>query len=159
VNIRQQLEQQAALYRRLGAGGFMETFVLRNGKRRRGDLYKGVRGKPKDCFCTAATYVLQRNVGRYVEGYAVRPGLGLLIHHAWVEVGGVVIDPTWDRPEEAEYLGVSFTPKELRRELFLNKYYGVFCPDGIRFNTRMMLERDPKLVELFPSLEEYHAAR
>ena len=61
----------------------------------------------KHCYANAAALV-SRSHGRltYVEGLAKRAG-GMVVDHAWaIDAQNRVIDPTWDQPEDAVYIGV-----------------------------------------------------
>ena len=64
---------------------------------------------PKACFANVRSLVRSRPRMTYVEGYAMRPGI-FPVPHAWaVGADGVAIDPTWERSEECEYVGIAFT--------------------------------------------------
>lgn len=79
------------------------------------------RGTPKECFRNALTLVMRDPNLRYVEGYALRRGIGIPIHHAWaVDKAGRVIDNTWTDPEECEYVGMVFSAEALQNL----EYYG-----------------------------------
>lgn len=152
--------EQARLWHRSFGGGLLEYFVLRNGRARQGRPYTGVRGEPKDCFANAYRLALpydDKPVGTYVEGFAIRPSLGILVHHAWVERSNRVIDPTWDSPESCFYMGVPFSAKVLSAETLKSGYYGLLCP-GEMFNFDLMLSRDPALAGLYPQIARRKAA-
>lgn len=84
-------------------------FVIREGKMYRPAPGIVPRGAPKACFGNAialgAIYGL-----RYVEGYAVDPGLlRVAVHHAWnLTPEGLVYDTTWQN-RGMVYLGVEFS--------------------------------------------------
>lgn len=65
-------------------------------------------GLPRQCFENALV-LAQRDEFTYVEGYALRPPIPLLIHHGWVTDGeGHAIDPTWDDNDDCLYWGIEF---------------------------------------------------
>lgn len=86
--------------------------------------------------------------GDYCEGFGWRKDLPILFHHAWRVKDGLVIDRTWDRPEECQYLGVVFTQRQLMAELRRNEVYGLL--DIGTYNIRLMLKVDPGMAELLP---------
>lgn len=93
----------------------LESFALEHGRAFRPvPRPEGVKlGEPKNCFTNSMCTVLEADEDenyRYVEGYLFRPGLNLLIHHAWVTVDGTdeAIDPTLPNPESCEYWGIDF---------------------------------------------------
>lgn len=50
--------------------------------------------QPRDCFRNCM--LLQAIVGGlYCEGYAAPHNLNIAIEHAWLEVDGEIVDPTW----------------------------------------------------------------
>lgn len=65
------------------------------------------RGTPRECFQNCLNIADDVNL-IYCEGFAIRPELGMLIHHAWCidPESEEVVDPTWDRPEECKYFGI-----------------------------------------------------
>lgn len=66
------------------------------------------RGPAKQCFQNAIN-IADDDELVYTEGYVLRPGVPMLIHHAWcVTPDGTVVDPTLDRPEECAYYGIEF---------------------------------------------------
>lgn len=148
MDIKAHLEQEYENWKKLGHPAVMQRFVLRNGRQYKAAPYTGKRLPKKECFSNAA----HLRTGDYVEGYATRPDIGILIHHAWCVKDGVVIDPTWDRPEECQYFGVKFTQAVLYKELIRLDHYGLLdTPRGL--NIKFMLQIDPKLVDDFPMLK------
>lgn len=148
MNICSFIEQEIACWSAIQAPALMQRFILRNGKEFKAAPFSGERWEPKQCFYNAAHF---REPGTmYAEGYAWRPGLPLLIHHAWrVTEDGTVIDPTWTDPEGCQYFGLEFTSEQFFRELSRLEHYGIL--DTMRgLNLRFMLERDPGLKEFFP---------
>lgn len=144
------LKRQVDAWRSIGHTPLLDEFVLRNGKPYFAAKYKGVRGEAKQCFKNAYDLLVVRDNLIYVEGYAIRPSLGLLIHHAWLADPKTqeVIDPTWDKPELCDYFGVPFTYKEVLVEVLKNTCYGLLMPGEIA-NTTLMWERDPALKAIF----------
>lgn len=111
----------------------VERFVLECGRVHRPQPLppRLKRRQPRLCFMNAAMLATQcRRRLTYVEGFA----LGYFpMHHAWcIDARGHVVDPTWDEPEKAEYLGVEIPVDILRRELLRLGHYGVLStPRGI----------------------------
>jgi len=98
------------------------------------------RGTPKECFSNAANLVIDGAAPFYAEGYAMRPDIGLPIHHAWAaDSEGRVIDPTWDAPEDCLYLGVQIERAPLIRALMDLEVYGIL-DQGLGFNARLVEE-------------------
>lgn len=93
------------------------------------------RGRMKECFRNAALLATRSRLLCYAEGIAFRY---IPIHHAWcVDKAGRVIDPTWDNPMQAEYMGVEIPTAMLNAEIRLNGYWGVLnTPRGA--NKRFM---------------------
>ncbi len=148
------LKHQVEGWRSLGRVPLLDEFILRNGKPYIAAKYKGARGVPKDCFKNTYDLLAARPHLLYVEGYATRPTLGILIHHAWLAdpKSQEVIDPTWDYPEHCDYFGVPFTHAEVLIEVLRN---GTYCllDTGMGINDKFVFERDPALKALF---EEKH---
>lgn len=95
-------------------------------------------GVPKECFSNAAFLVLAGIAPTYAEGYAMRPDLGLPIHHAWAaDEQGRVIDPTWSSPEGCVYLGVGIGCGALEQALSELEVYGLL-DQGFGFNARLV---------------------
>lgn len=68
---------------------------------------------PRQCWWNARLLARRSRGGLvYVEGYASTERLGLPLEHAWCELDGKVVDPTWKVygtfDEPAAYFGVSF---------------------------------------------------
>jgi hypothetical protein len=52
----------------------------------------------KQCFVNAGDLAL-RGLGTYVEGFAIDPKTGALVHHAWLSLDGTnAVDVTWRTP-------------------------------------------------------------
>lgn len=84
------------------------------------------RGRQRECFKNAALLALEHDELCYVEGYASRATLPLLIEHAWcLDPGGDVIDPTWEASAADEYAGLVIDRAELREALLATQRYGV----------------------------------
>lgn len=143
------IEQQARTMSTIGIVPLMETFVLRNGHLGKPAPRPAGHAKMKDkeCFHNATHYLMEHGERgwRYVEGYASRPGLGILVHHAWVEdAEGNVHDLTWRLPQTCHYFGVSFDPLVLHKQLSEQEYYGLLA-GPVAYNHEFMFEQDKEL--------------
>jgi len=145
MNIRDRIQQEVDAFTRLGQPPLLQTFILRNGQEFKTQPYKGKRMTPKECFCNAAN----RHDGIYAEGYGLRNDMPLLVHHAWrVSEHGNVIDPTWKKPEECQYFGVTMEQDKLWEILMKKGTYSLW--DSARgLNYKLMFELDPGLKEIF----------
>jgi hypothetical protein len=90
--------------------------VLTHGREFKGVVRpKGYRLRAlKQCFVNAGDLAL-RERGTYVEGFAICPGVGIPVHHAWLTLDGTdAIEVTWrDRASECHYFGISFSNEVL----------------------------------------------
>lgn len=150
MTIAEQLKRQIDGWEQIGGAALMERFVLRNGKPFVGTAFSGRRGTIKECYCNALEYADKDRSLLYVEGYAIRKNLGLLIQHAWAAKpdSDLVIDPTWDDPADCAYFGVTFTREAAWREALKSGVYGLLAPHEM-LNTELMFARDPGLAEWF----------
>lgn len=82
------------------------------------------RGIPKECFSNATHLTLETGL-TYVEGFMLRDGLPIPIHHGWCVEGDVVIDPTIDKPENCEYFGIPFDTEFLMLHTTTSGVYGI----------------------------------
>jgi hypothetical protein len=101
-------------------GVTIEPYVIEHGRPFTGiKRPKGYRRRAeKQCFHNAAMLAIEGK-GTYVEGYAVSPTSGILIHHAWVTADDArAIDVTWTDPEQAAYFGVPIPNIVLAKLLF-----------------------------------------
>jgi hypothetical protein len=148
MKLREMLQARVAAFATFGHPALMERFVLKNG-----GAFKGVkfpfpkqvrRGEPNGCFMNAARLIMNnpREEWTYHEGYVLRDGLPLEIHHAWIVVDGKVVDNTLTDPEECEFLGVPFTRYQLMSELARNKVFGLL-DTGRGVNRRLIAKLDP----------------
>src|SRR5262245_12210702 len=72
--------------------------------------------KVKHCYANAARIAMNGRA-EYVEGYAVSPDTGSLIHHAWLTTNGSnAIEVTWRDPG-TRYFGVVYGSKELAKAM------------------------------------------
>lgn len=142
----EQIDWEIESWSKLKFSAPMQRFIRRNGMQFNAAPFVGKRGKPKHCFENAT---LARK-GTYVEGYAIRKDLPLLIHHAWrVDEKGNVIDSTWDAPQDCEFFGIKFSNSELACALDELNHYGVIdTPIGL--NYKLMLKIDPGMKEFLP---------
>jgi hypothetical protein len=110
IDIKDVLTTYDNALKRIGHEDNLYGFVLEHGQEYDAmclpdDIPKMERG---ECFQNALT-IADDDELVYVEGYALRPTLGMLFHHAWcVTPEDDVVDPTWDRPEECQYFGIGF---------------------------------------------------
>lgn len=147
MNIVERIRHEAGMWQEMGFPALLQEFVLRNGTVSLAQPWAGKRMPQGQCFRNAA---LCSEDGTYCEGYGWRKSLPILIHHAWrVDSDGRVVDRTWDRPEECQYMGVLFSEKVLMKELMRTKYYGLL-DQGFGFNVKLMIKTDPSMAELLP---------
>jgi hypothetical protein len=106
-----ELTNMAAAYRQLlGQHPSLYGFVLERGREYEpAPLPAGIsRGAPRQCFQNALNIADDDGLV-YTEGYMLRPGVPILVHHAWcVTPDGVVVDPTIPDPETCGYYGIEF---------------------------------------------------
>jgi len=109
--------------------------------------------KPRQCFYNAQTLSATDERLGYAEGFAMTPGLPLLIEHGWAALGDKPVDVTLRAPGAPDRC----TPEELldRAEANLkNAYVGVFIDkDEVRknwlktgYSNAMLL--DPEILEM-----------
>jgi hypothetical protein len=85
---------------------------------------------PKACYENAATLVMDDPDLRYVEGFALSERGILPVMHAWAAtVDGRVIDPTWDNPAGATYLGVEIPICAVQTMQLVTGFTGFFGND------------------------------
>lgn len=136
----QYLEGMVLLYRLNHGADFprhqtWEQFVLDNGvPMDAGQLPESIpQGEKKLCYPNAFELRLKLLCGRYggvyepgeleyCEGYA-RSSHGIVTLHGWLfdNVSGLVIDPTWDDPEDCAYFGVPWSNDTLRQAFELSE--------------------------------------
>jgi hypothetical protein len=143
--IREALENQIAVYEKIGYPALLERFVLRNGKEMPSMPRIGEKMQDKECFRNAQWFLDSGGKGLYTEGYAIRPSLEMLIPHAWVAIDGKAMDPTWSNAHEegCEYFGVTFTAKEALKVRRKTRWYGLLDIGG--YNTELIYKMDPEL--------------
>jgi hypothetical protein len=149
VALRDMLEMQAQIFEKLGAPRLMERIVLKHGVGGMGSPHNFKMLKMGECFYNAAVTACINNKHdlTYCEGYAIRQGLPLPIHHAWLMTpDNRVIDVTWNDATECEYLGLKIEDARLRRWLLKCKTYGIL-DTGRGLNIPFMREVDPDLVQ------------
>ncbi|MBA3548824.1 MAG: hypothetical protein H0T76_20265 [Nannocystis sp.] len=149
MNIADVIQQQIDAWGHVGHPALMERFVQRNGRAFQPAPYRGRRKTPKMCFKNAIDLAHALPDSLYAEGYGWWEGLPLLVPHAWVVVDDAVVDPTWERPEERQYFGVTFEPTEVSREIVRNGRYSVLDPGMI--NLDFMFACDPGLRAFLPT--------
>lgn len=130
-----------------GIGGALHSFVLRAGRRFTPARFSGKRGVPKQCFKNSHRAAI-RAAGSllYCEGFALRPSVGVAIHHAWCCTRDFcVVDSTWNEPECCAYFGVAFEYRDMMLEAMSSGYYSVF-DTGHGLNLPFLLRHDPELI-------------
>jgi hypothetical protein len=109
IDIVEAIKQYADAYSRLGQAKSQYSEILKWGREfPAAPLPEYVeRGTPRECFQNCLNIADDANL-IYCEGFAIRPSLGMLIHHAWCIDPDTeeVVDPTWERPEECKYFGI-----------------------------------------------------
>ena len=135
---------QIASWARLGHPCPIERFVLKHGQDMEPEPYHPYEmGTPKECFTNAGQAALWTDL-TYVEGYAVRPRLGILIHHAWLmDESGRAVDVTWENTENCLYFGIPFDAKTLRAEIRRTGYWGLL-DSGRGVNLEFLKSFDPE---------------
>jgi hypothetical protein len=136
----------------MGHSALMQRFILRNGVEFAGSKRpKGVKKLPsKRCFEHATWGCLDKEY-EYWEGLAVNPYLPIPVHHAWNVLDGVLIDQTWDKPEDCLYMGIQVSAEDLTEHLSHGKYYGLL-DTGFGLNHEFMFARDPELESIVSSV-------
>lgn len=147
--------RQAEAWESMGMPAIIERLCILRGKPIQGSPWKGRRMKAKQCYANAANLAKPDDSTMYVEGLAIRPDLGILIHHAWCVRGGKILDPTWERPETAFYLGVEIPHSTLWARLLSTGVYGLFNTDGL-IPVEFLCELEPRLS---PIWQAYQARR
>jgi len=130
---------------RIGHPCPIERFVLKHGRDMQPDPgHPYEMGTPKECFTNAGLMALSSITDlTYVEGYAVRPRLGILIHHAWLmDTGGRAVDVTWTDTADCHYFGVPFNRRTLSAEINRTGYWGLL-DSGRGVNMEFMVRFDP----------------
>lgn len=148
MNIQDKIEEYIKMMGSIGHPALMENFILRNGETMEVGPLVGEQGTPKECFANATNAYLENYDSTYVEGYMWRAGFPILIHHAWIEIDGKVMDNTIVDNQACQYYGVRFTRETLKRQLEQNGVYGLLDPGLI--NLKLMVECDPGLLDLMP---------
>jgi hypothetical protein len=145
MNLRECLQQYANGWEKMGHPRFatMERFVLKHGVEGRARKPGRRKGKLKECFKNSTVAAFKGGL-RYVEGYALKPGL-IPVHHAWnLDEEGRVIDLTWRDNLAAEYLGIEIDTVTLTRTACRTGYFGMFAP-GDMVNIEFLKQLDPEL--------------
>lgn len=152
MRILEAIQQQIDLYARIGHPALMENFILRNGSE--GVVIDAEREQatPKECFKNATEAALRTLDSVYVEGFFMRPDLPILIHHAWIEVDGFVVDNTILNNEDAQYFGVAFEREEMLEETMKNEVYGLLATPMI--NIDLMVRRDPGIADMLNKAQQ-----
>lgn len=144
-HVEKTLTEYVEMVGKIGHPAMLESFVLKHGKPYEqaplADL--SLQGPARMCFRNATLASLDRFVGVYTEGFAISPGLGIPIHHAWLTIDGRAVDVTWNYTG-CSYFGIEFDRSDVRRWIVQNGYYGLLS--GEMINVDLMRERDPDFV-------------
>ena len=155
MNIKQILAEEIDNFACIGFPALMQRFVMRNGSVMVpiDEMPDDVgRGEIKQCFMNATN--LAQLGYQYVEGFAFRQNLPILIHHAWVvDNEGRVIDNTWNNPENCLYMGVEFDFEVLCREITRNEVYGLL-DTGYGINVNLLFEMDEELKQYLDDFQK-----
>lgn len=146
--LRRSLQDQIEMYARVGQPAFAERFILRNaGDEKRGKPRPAGVGKRRSGRCFYNAHRLAEARGwQYAEGFAWRDSIGFPIHHAWtIDEAGEVVDPTWERPWEASFLGVVFDWQTIARVQLATGVYGMLANAWAWNVSDPMLVMDPGL--------------
>lgn len=138
------IDSQISGWGRLGHPALMERFVLKHGI----DMasyadHPYEMGAAKECFSNAGQMALWDDDLTYCEGFAVRPKLGMLIHHGWLmDSDGRAIDVTWRETGDCLYYGIAFETSVLRAEIKRTGYWGLL-DSGEGINIDFYRQFDP----------------
>lgn len=116
----------------------VEEFVLREGRHftQLASLQPD-RREPKQCFKNALELSLEGG-GRlfYCEGWALS---NVPLEHAWCcDADGLIYDPTWDKADPADYLGIALTPITALGLVVEQNHYGVLFTGEGRGNDSLL---------------------
>jgi hypothetical protein len=151
-SLRDNLAFEAATWRRLKAppGAWMtQEFLVRLGIECAAQPLPAKYPKmtEKYCFDNTAKLVRRRTGLRYCEGYVVRDGFPISIHHAWaIDWENRVIDPTLGEPERYAYLG--YPVALAKRKRWLSRGSESVLDTGSGINFKFMLRECPALIDL-----------
>lgn len=114
------------------------------------------------CFFNAQILAMEDDLGevRYVEGLARTSAVSVPVHHAWLAVGGRVIDLTWRAPARQpcgpqrekvwgvipagwDYVGTSFRRVDIR-----NAWHAAGCSRPL-LNENQMLARSLRMAKVW----------
>jgi hypothetical protein len=140
------ISNQIEGWARLGHPCPIERFVFKHGRFMAPHAaHPYEMGTPKECFTNAGQLALMGITDlTYVEGYAVRPKLSILIHHAWLmDTDGRAVDVTWTDTADCLYFGVPVERKALRDEIGITGFWGVL-DSGRGVNIDFMQRFDPE---------------
>jgi hypothetical protein len=102
----------------------IEQLILEQGRVWKSQPYSGFRGTKKACFKNA-THMAMYGGETYVEGIALGKAI-IPIHHAWcIDKQGLVIDSTWERPEQTIYCGIPFKTAFVLETTLKHGHYGL----------------------------------
>lgn len=127
--IKQSLEAEVEQWGLLGHPAIQQRFVLAKGREYQGRVRPKEVPKMPDKNCFQNSNVLAEMLDyTYVEGYALSPGIPLLVHHAWcVDPFNRVVDATWRNPEKSFYFGVPFRAATVEQETARTGCYSILA--------------------------------
>ena len=118
-----------------------------------------MRRPPQACYANAAALVRRARGLTYVEGMAKSATTGMVVDHAWcIDAERRVIDPTWDQPEDAAYLGVPIDRATYEDLTLFDGSSSAFLDENHAIRIGFLLKLNPALAEIIdapkaPSLE------
>lgn len=152
------IASQIENWARIGHPAMIERFVLKHGR----DMtpypdHPYEMGEAKECFYNAGMMAASGVTDlTYVEGFAVRPKLGLLIQHGWLmDTDGRAVDVTWKDTADCHYFGIPFDKKAMWAECKRTGYWGLL-DSGRGVNVDFFLQFDPAFE--IPEMEPRHRA-
>jgi len=82
------------------------------------DMAAKIKAREKECWANAFRALDEIPDAIYIEGWALGPD-GLMFEHGWLELDGVIIDPTLNDPTYpiSYYPGIRFTRAEIREAM------------------------------------------
>lgn len=150
--IKERLEADVDAWAKVGHPALIERFVLRHGEVMKPIAYRDSLYPQGQCFMNATHYVDLHKHAEYVEGYAIRPSVGITVLHAWAKTkSGNAVDPTWNDSLQCEYMGIVIDRTAHRKIMRKTGVYGVL-DHGRGVNTDFIFSVDPGLREIVETI-------